>query len=186
MRAQIETGNIATARNDSVHLRAPSAGDHPLLFALRRDQDLQSLLLTVPEGTTDADLEAWVLRKRSQPGEAFLAIEDIATGAAVGYVQVTQVHRKNRTGYGGIVLAAGARGRGLGRAALQQLTTFGKAQFGLRKLLAEIRKDNLPSMNLHLALGYRVVGTLEKHFVDAHGQQHDVVLLERLLDDART
>lgn len=183
MRAQIGSGTVASARNGSVHLRAPSTGDHPLLFALRRDQDLQSLLLTVPDGTTDADVEAWVERKQSQAGEAFLAIEDAATGTAVGYVQVTQVHRKNRTGYGGIVLAAGARGRGLGRAALQQLTAFAKVEFGLRKLLAEIRKDNLPSMNLHLALGYRVVGTLEKHFADVDDQQHDVVLLERLLDD---
>lgn len=183
MRTQVEAANITTSPKAKAHLRALDAGDLPLLFALRRDRELQSLLLTVPDGTTDADLRAWVERRKSQPGEAFLAIEDVARRKAVGYVQVTQVHRKNATGYGGIVLAADARGQGLGRLALQQLLAFSRTQLGLRKLLAEIRPDNLPSLKLHLALGYRTVGTLERHFADADGRQHDVVLLERLLDE---
>ncbi|WP_244513086.1 MULTISPECIES: GNAT family N-acetyltransferase [unclassified Ensifer] len=184
MRAQVETGNIAVTPKDDARLRALSDSDLPLLFALRRDRDLQSLLLTVPDGTTDADLTAWVERRKNQPCETFLAIEDTATAKAVGYVQVTQIHRRNATGYGGIVLAAHARGRGLGRSALRQLIALGREKLGLRKLLAEIRVDNDLSMKLHLSLGYRVVGKMEKHFADAGGQHHDVALLELLLGEA--
>jgi RimJ/RimL family protein N-acetyltransferase len=183
VRTQIEDAGIAHTAEGNLNLRSVDAGDFPLLFALRRDRELQSLLLTVPDGTTDDDLEAWVDRRKSQPGEAFLVIEDGASRRAVGYVQVSQVHRKNGTGYGGIVLAAHARGRGLGQSALRQLMSFSRIQLGLRKLLAEIRVDNHPSMKLHLGLGYRIVGTMEKHFVDAEGHQHDVALLEHVLSE---
>jgi len=30
--------------------------------------------------------------------------------------------------------------------------------------------------------GYRIVGTLAAHFIDAAGREHDVLLLERRLD----
>lgn len=162
-------------------LREVRDDDIPLLFALRRDRGLQSMLLTIPKAEDDEALLAWIERRRGEPGGAFLAIEN--DGEAIGYIQVAQVHHKNRTGYGGIVIAEGRRGCGAGRAALHALLQFSRSRLGLRKLLAEIRSDNAPSIRLHLSLGYRVVGTLERHFADTGGEIHDVLLLERLLEE---
>lgn len=167
----------------SVRLRGVEDGDRPLLFSLRRDRALQSLLLTVPDATDDAALSAWIERRCNEMGGAFLIIEDRASGKAAGYTQITQVHRRNANGYGGIVLAEEARGLGLGRAALAGLMLHASRMLGLRKLMAEIDIDNAASIRLHLSLGYRKVGLLEAHFTDANGVLRDVMLFERRLED---
>ncbi len=158
--------------------------DLPLLFELRRDLPLQSLLLTVPDALDDASLRAWVARRREDPGGMFRMIVDTAAGEAIGYTQVSQVHRKNRTGYGGISLAGKARGRGLGQATLRELVRVAREELGLIKLLSEVRVDNFAALRLNLSVGYRVVGTLEAHFTDSLGDTHDVLLLERKLKNA--
>jgi len=155
--------------------------DLPLLFELRRDLSLQSLLLTVPDALDDASLQAWVARRRQDPGGLFRMIIDTAANEAVGYTQVSQVHRKNRTGYGGISLAAKARGRGLGQATLRELVRTACEELGLIKLLSEVRVDNFAALRLNLSVGYRIVGTLEDHFTDSFGETHDALLLERKL-----
>jgi RimJ/RimL family protein N-acetyltransferase len=157
--------------------------DLPLLFDLRRDLQLQSLLLTVPDALDETALRAWLKRRQEDVGGMFRVIEDTARGDAVGYTQVGQVHRRNRTGYGGISLAANARGRGLGQATLRELVQFARRELGLTKLLSEVRVDNFAALRLNLSVGYRIVGTLEKHFIDCDGRMHDVVLLERLLTE---
>jgi RimJ/RimL family protein N-acetyltransferase len=169
-------------RNPAVAFRDVREDDLPMLFGLRRDLPLQSLLLTVPDGLDDATLRSWVERRRSDPGGMFRIIVDASCGEAVGYTQVSAVHRKNRTGYGGISLAANARGRGLGQATLRELVRVASSELGLIKLLSEVRVDNFAALRLNLSVGYRIVGTVEKHFTDSEGQAHDVLLLERLLD----
>ena len=166
----------------SIRLRPIADGDRSLLFSLRRDNALQSLLLTVPAATDDAALHAWIERRQNEKGGAFLIIEDQARGKAAGYVQITQVHHRNATGYGGIVLAKDARGIGLGRAALTELGFHASQVLGLRKLMAEIDPDNIASIGLHLSLGYREVGRLEAHFTDVDGLTRDVILFERRLE----
>ncbi|MBB3655870.1 RimJ/RimL family protein N-acetyltransferase [Rhizobium sp. BK650] len=171
------------AHRASIRLRPIADGDRRLLFSLRRDCALQSLLLTVPDATDDAALDAWIERRRNEKGGAFLIIEDQASGKPVGYVQITQVHHRNATGYGGIVLAEGARGFGLGRAALTELGLHAYQNLRLRKLMAEIDVDNSASIGLHLSLGYREVGVLKAHFTDADGLTRDVALFERRLEE---
>jgi RimJ/RimL family protein N-acetyltransferase len=167
-------------------LRAPMPGDLSMLFALRRDLDLQSLVLTVPDGVDEAALQAWLQRRLAEPAGLFRVIVDSDRQMAIGYVQIAQVHRQNRTGYGGLVLAEAARGRHFGRAALNLLMHHGRVELGLRKLLAEVRADNAPSLRLHQSAGYRLVGTLRNHFTDARGLNHDVALLECALDGGAT
>lgn len=158
--------------------------DLPLLFALRRDAALQSLLLTVPDGLDDASLRAWVARRQQDPGGMFCVIEEVSTGEVIGYAQVSQVHRRNRSGYPGIALAEQARGRGLGQATLRRLIDTSRDELGLFKLTPEVRIDNYAAIRYHLILGARVVGTLQAHFADPEGSRHDVLLLEHLLDDS--
>ncbi|SCB57900.1 putative acetyltransferase [Rhizobium aethiopicum] len=175
-------GHRHVPHHASVRLRGVADGDRPLLFSLRRDHALQSLLLTVPDATDDAALDSWLERRRTETGGAFLIIEDLASGEAAGYTQITQVHRRNANGYGGIVLAEEARGLGLGRAALTELMLHASRVLGLRKLMAEIDVDNAASIGLHLSLGYREVGLLEAHFTDVNGMPRDVMLFERRLE----
>lgn len=164
----------------NVRFREVREEDLPLLFAFRRDTALQSLLLTVPDAVDDAALHGWVARRKAEPG-LFRMVEDVATDDVVGFVQVGQVHHRNRTGYLGVSLAENARGRGLGQATLRRLLEVSRDELGLRKGMSEVRADNFPALRYNLQLGFQIVGTLKSHFTDADGVSHNVFLLEHML-----
>lgn len=169
-----------TLERPRVAFRDVREDDLPMLFRLRRDLALQSLLLTVPDALDDAAVNGWIARRRNEPGGLFRIVEDASCGEAAGYVQIGNVHRRNRSGYAGVCLVGNARGRGLGQATLGKLIAIARDELGLIKLLSEVRADNFTALRYNLLLGFKVVGTLRTHFTTAEGVQHDVLLLERL------
>ena len=76
-----------------------------------------------------------------------------------------------------VYVAERARGRGVGRALLGELAARAEAA-GIWTLQAGIFPENEPSLRLHEACGFRVVGTRER-LGRLHGAWRDVVLLER-------
>lgn len=172
--------------NGAAHFRAPCDSDFGTLAAIRRDLGMQALLLTVPEATDDDAIRAWIARRSQDAGGMFLVIAEMETDKALGFVQVSGVHRRNRHGYGGIALAGDVRSRGLGQSTLRFLVNFAATELGLAKLLSEVRTDNYAAIRMNLAVGYRITGTLQNHFCDGEGKFHDVLLFERQLPGADT
>ncbi len=72
-----------------------------------------------------------------------------------------------------------ARGRGAGRTALEALIVAARGR-GFWKLLSRIFPENAASRRLVAALGFREVGTYQKH-AQLDGVWRDVVIVERLL-----
>lgn len=175
-----------TKSRPAVAFRDVREDDLPMLFGLRRNLGVQSLLLTVPELLDDASLKSWIERRQMEPGGMFKIVEDVSRGEAIGYVQISQVHRRNRIGYEGLCLAETARGRGLGQATLGKLIATSRDELRLIKLFSEVRADNFVALRCHLLQGFKMVGTLRKHFADNAGVRHDVFFLERLLDGSST
>jgi phosphinothricin acetyltransferase len=70
-----------------------------------------------------------------------------------------------------------SHGRGIGKALLQALVDASE-QAGFWTLTAGVFPENAASLALHLACGFRVVGTRERVGC-LHGVWRDVVLLER-------
>jgi RimJ/RimL family protein N-acetyltransferase len=163
--------------------RQPLDTDFPDLASIRRDPTIQSMLMAIPEATDDAAVVDWIERRRSDPGGAFRIVADTATGEALGFVQISQVHRRNRHGYGGLALLGRAQGRGLGHAIVHSLIRLASGELALTKLLLEVRADNLAALKIYRAAGFRMVGTLERHFRDRDDRMHDVLLFERHLTD---
>ena len=78
-----------------------------------------------------------------------------------------------------VYVARSARRRGAGRLALEALI-HASAEAGFWKLVSRIFVENHASIALCRALGFRVVGTYEKHG-HLDGVWRDVVIVERLL-----
>lgn len=175
-----------TKDRPAVAFRDVREEDLPMLFGLRRDLELQSLLLTVPESLDDASLKSWIERRQMDPGGMFRIVEDASRSEAIGYVQISNVHRRNRSGYAGVCLAEAARGRGLGQATLGKLIAASRDELRLIKLLSEVRVDNFAALRYNLLLGFKIIGTLSEHFTDNAGVYHDVFLLECMLDGQPT
>ena len=162
--------------------RPPTEGDFRALADMRRDVSMQAMLMAIPEATDDDAVRQWIDRRTREPGGLFRVIADGDAGDAVGFIQVSQVNRRNRNGYGAVAVSARARRPGVGQIAMRELMRAACCDLGLRKLLAEIRIDNFAAIQMNLMAGYRIVGTLAAHFIDAAGGAHDVLLLERRLD----
>lgn len=101
-------------------------------------------------------------------------------GTVVGWAALGPVSR--RAAYRGVAevsvyVAGAARGRGVGRALLEELV--GQAErAGFWTLQASIFPENLASLRLHLACGFREIGRRER-IGRLHGAWRDTVLLER-------
>jgi len=103
-----------------------------------------------------------------------------ADGAMLGWAALSPVSR--RTAYRGVAevsvyVADRARRRGVGRALLAALVAQADAA-GLWTLQATIFAENAPSIRLHEAAGFRLVGRRER-IATLDGRWHDTVLYER-------
>jgi phosphinothricin acetyltransferase len=135
--------------------------------------------------TGDATLEReppdWNHFDRSHPRECRLVARDGAGGAVIGWT--TLGGYSARKVYAGVAwesvyVAAEARRRGVGRALLEALIPASEA-VGYWTLLAGVMHENVASLALHEAVGFRRVGVQQGLGRDARGRWRDVVLLER-------
>lgn len=104
----------------------------------------------------------------------------LAGGAVEGWAAVSPVSA--REVYAGVAevsvyVAAGARGRGLGRALLSRLVEESEAA-GLWTLQAGVFPENEASLALHRSCGFREVGRRER-IGRLKGRWRDTLLLER-------
>lgn len=104
----------------------------------------------------------------------------IANDEILGWAALTPV--SGRCVYAGVAevsvyVATAERGKGLGKILLQALINAGEAN-NLWTLQAGIFPENLASIKLHEANGFRMIGTREK-IGKMNGIWRDTVLLER-------
>ncbi len=104
----------------------------------------------------------------------------ILRGQIVGWVALSAVSR--RQCYAGVAevsiyVAGEARGQGIGKRLLQEAIRASEAE-GIWMLQAVIYPTNVPSVRLHEACGFRVVGRRER-IAQRDGVWRDTLLLER-------
>jgi RimJ/RimL family protein N-acetyltransferase len=86
-----------------------------------------------------------------------------------------------------LTVAAELRGRGVGDAVVEQwlpLIVPSLRATGVRRAVAHIFAENLPSTRLALRMGFRWEGTLRQHMRARDGCFHDVHVLAFLVDEA--
>ncbi|HZE48238.1 MAG TPA: GNAT family N-acetyltransferase [Jatrophihabitantaceae bacterium] len=148
------------------------------------DDDWPAVLRIYAEGiaTGNATFETEVPRRevldaRWLPGQRWVA--DIA-GVVVGWAAASPV--STRSCYAGVAetsvyVATQFQGRGVGRVLLQQQVAAAD-EAGLWTLQTSIFPENIPSLELHYAAGFRLVGVRER-IAQHHGVWRDTVLIER-------
>jgi L-amino acid N-acyltransferase YncA len=111
------------------------------------------------------------------PGHNYVAIE---YGKVLGWVGASLI--STRCAYAGVIehsvyVDAAARGHGVGRRLLDALIASTEAA-GIWTIQSGIFPENIASLALHDAAGFRIVGMRER--IGQHrGRWRDVVLLER-------
>ena len=107
-------------------------------------------------------------------------------GRVVGFARVMPYSPRPvyaTVGEHAVYVARDARGAGLGRRLLDELVRTAE-RAGLHKLSSRVFTDNAASRAIHRAAGFEEVGIQRRH-ARLDGEWRDVVLVERLLGDAR-
>jgi len=160
--------------------RPPRDEDVRALAVLRNDLPTQYALLAAPHPNSDDDVRAWIARRSADPAALFLVIAD-ASDTAVGFMQIVAIDARSRHGMFGIAIDARQRGKGHGRAAIEQLFAAARADGRLDKIVLYVAADNAGAWALYRSLGFRDVGVLERHYRAPDGW-HDVAVMERFLE----
>lgn len=162
-------------------LRLATSQDMALIAELRSDLALQHMLMAHPASQPAKhpieDAFAWV-KKREAAG--FFRIVAAADHTALGFVQIFDIHHKNRLGWISIALTPKARGAGMGAAGLTALEQAAISDLGLRKLLLQVRADNGTAISLYDRAKWRRAGCLVDHYDDG-ASCHDVLIYEKIL-----
>jgi L-amino acid N-acyltransferase YncA len=130
------------------------------------------------DATFETETSTWEEFDRTRlPGQRLVAVED---GEVVGWAALSPT--SSRACYAGVVehsiyVTAAARGRGIGKALMCALIA-GADEAGLWTIQTTIFPENAPSLALHEALGFRVVGRRER-IAQLDGVWRDTVLIER-------
>jgi L-amino acid N-acyltransferase len=121
---------------------------------------------------------AWILQHQG-PHPAVVAVED---GVVAGFGSLSPF--RERAAYAttvedSVYVDGAWRGRGVGRALLEELVALARAR-GFHTVIARTTGDNEPSIALHRACGFQLVGT-EKEVGRKFGRWLDVTILQRML-----
>ena len=155
--------------------RAATVADAPAIARIYNEgiDDRVATFETLHRGASD--VEKWF-----DGNHPIVVIED---GGEIIAFASTSTYR-TRECYAGIAefsvyAARSARGRGAGRAAMVELIEMARAA-GFWKLVSRVFVENAASRALLRSIGFREVGTYERH-AKLDGVWRDVVIVEKLL-----
>jgi [ribosomal protein S5]-alanine N-acetyltransferase len=98
----------------------------------------------------DAEMFFWFIKSQEQ---------------LVGNISVRNINRRMQTAEIGYGIAAEARGNGYATAAVRLVTQRTFSESPLRKLVAYVHEDNLPSRKVLENVGYKSEGLLREHYL---------------------
>lgn len=163
----------------AVRLRPIAAADLDSIHRWHNDPDLRDQVLGHPFPVGRPVVERWFASLETGPGstKVVFAVEDLASGHAVGLAQLHRIDWIDRTSFFGFQLGdPEVRGRGLGKEAMQLLIGFAFQRLNLRKLLCDVVASNDAALGLYKGLGFVEEGRMRRQ-VYRQGAYHDVLLL---------
>lgn len=166
--------------NNLVFLRLPEPGDKEVLRRIRADTELQNQLMAYPPTKYIDDVGKWLKRRMHDENGFIRVIAKRESNLCVGFVQVADIHHSSRYGYMGVAIDPKQQGQGYGSAAIVELFNLATNQYGLHKLLLQVKKDNIKAINLYCTNGFRKVGTFRDHYLQC-GSWQDVIIMEKIL-----
>ncbi|HWL55040.1 MAG TPA: GNAT family N-acetyltransferase [Paracoccus sp. (in: a-proteobacteria)] len=160
-------------------IRPAMPEDFPAILAFWNPMIRETTVTFSSEEKTVPGLERMIGARRAA-GREFLVAE--ADGAVLGLATYDQfrggngyLHAMEHT----IILAAGARGRGTGRALMAAIEDHARAG-GAHTMVAAVSGENEAGIAFHRALGYELVGRMPQSG-RKFGRWLDLVLLQKIL-----
>jgi phosphinothricin acetyltransferase len=169
-----------SSATDQITVRLARPDDAGAIAAIYNQgiEDREATFETSSRGPDDA--ASWIADAERRP----LVVAERG-GEVLGWARVGRYsYRRFYDGVGeyAVYVDRGVRGRGAGRLLLQSLLPEARAR-GYYKLVGLMFSENESSIALARACGFREIG-VHRHHGRLDGRWRDVVLVERLLDEA--
>jgi diamine N-acetyltransferase len=162
-----------------INLRPWQIEDLPKLTELRNDVVLQGQLLARPRGSTTEQVHEWLQSFKHDPQSIFLIVAD-KKNVLAGFVHVKGIDTLNQNAELGIGMISSEVGKGFGSEAIQIVSKYLQLNWNLRKLVLQVRSDNLVAIGVYNKSGFRSCGQYSEHvYID--GQWRDITLMELFL-----
>ena len=158
-----------------IKLKNHSQVFEPQLDELYSNLELQRLLLGA-NNEDQIDFKSWITRRSDDTYFRNIIFND---NELIGYVQLVDFHRKNKTGYLGICLRDKFRNSGFGAQTLKLTFIDLKKQLEVRKVLLKVRKGN-PAIFLYKKFGFEKVGELKNEYYDG-SKYWNVIIYEKFI-----
>lgn len=159
----------------SLTLRARTPEDGDVLFAIAADLDTwEERGADAPGAMTRSAYDAHTAEKDSDTSSGNLRFVIDVDGTAVGFVMLFAADHLAHHAEVGISLAASARGRGIGTAALVQMVEFAFVRRNLRRLHLEVIASNAAAIRSYEKAGFVIEGRQREH-AWVHGHYEDVL-----------
>jgi RimJ/RimL family protein N-acetyltransferase len=163
-----------------IELRLLTPDDEPAVLAFARSLPSQDLMFLRMDLTREDVVRGWIAEAVEGHSTTLLAW---AGPELVGYATV---HRNaapwmRRVGEIRVNVAAGYRGRGLGRVLTGQIFDVAN-DLGLRKLVAQMTADQRGAQAAFRRLGFVPEAILADYVEDRDGHTHDLVLMTYSID----
>jgi len=169
-------------KNDIVALRPLEPTDLETLYRWENDTALWTVSDTVAPYSREAlwqYLEQYTGDIYSQR-QLRLMITLCADQSPVGTIDFLNFDPLNNRAELGLFITAEQRGKGLGREALELLTTYARDHLGLRQLYVYIALDNTVCLKLFDDFGYHRAGVLQS-WVKRGKTYRDVAIMQMIL-----
>lgn len=167
-----------------VSLRPRTDADLDVLFRIAADLDTwEERSPQAPGALTRDRFDARIARAADGEGDgsAVSLVIDVG-GVAVGSASLFDVDTLARHAEVGIALVTGARGRGVGTAAVAQLVEFGFVRHNLRRLHLQAIASNVAAIRAYEKAGFVVEGRQREH-AWVRGAYEDIVRMGLLRSD---
>ena len=167
-----------------MQIRPATRDDLGVIFEIYEHEVLHGVSTFDMEPFSTEQRESWFARHEA-PRHPIIVMEN--STSVVGWAALSQFsvkHAYARTAEVSVYVHKDHRGKGVGRNLLAELIRLG-AEGGLGVLLARIAAEQVPSLGLHLSLGFQHVGTMRR-VGEKFGRVLDVELLDYQLDGEGT
>jgi RimJ/RimL family protein N-acetyltransferase len=171
------------ATSPSVTLRARTEADLDVLFQIAADLDTwEERNPSVPAPMTRGAFDARLAQADSDSSSKNVRFVIDVDGAAVGSVSLFEFDELARHAEVGIAVAAEARGKGIGTAAIAQIVEFAFVRCNLRRLHLQAIASNLPAIRAYERAGFVTEGRQREH-AWVRGRYEDIVIMGVMRSD---
>lgn len=155
---------VTAGDQDKLLAFAAALPEHDLMFLgrdVRHPRVVDAWIAAIDEGTIDSLVDE--AADGSVCGTAALVRDPLGWSAHVGEVR--------------LLVAANARGSGVGRKLLDECRRIAIEDYGLAKLSARMTPDQRGAIELFESAGFRAEALLRDQVVDRQGGRHDIAIL---------